>query len=95
MRVQFNTGRLYTAIGQVIVAELRDDGRIYFYDTSRMIDGKTVPLHEDHVRGIKAAGPLALIRETMNVYDNGLYNGSWNDYPKYDAAAPVIDYKRG
>lgn len=35
----WNTGRLYTARGQVMAATLLDDGTVLFADLSRMIDG--------------------------------------------------------
>src|SRR5690606_22302892 len=38
--IHFNTGRLYTALGQRITATLHDDGVVTFYDHSRGIDGE-------------------------------------------------------
>ena len=38
--ITFNTGRKYTAEGQVIVATLHDDGIVTFFDHSRCIDGE-------------------------------------------------------
>lgn len=38
--IQFNTGRQYTAEGQVIVATLHDDGVVTFMDHSRSVDGQ-------------------------------------------------------
>lgn len=38
--IQFNTGRKYTAEGQVITATLYADGTVTFMDHSRMIDGE-------------------------------------------------------
>lgn len=38
-RVTFNTGRLYTALGQVVTAEVRDD-QVLFKDHSRGICGE-------------------------------------------------------
>lgn len=44
--IQFNTGRKYTAEGQVIVATLHTDGVVTFMDHSRGIDGQFImPLH--------------------------------------------------
>ena len=44
--IQFNTGRLYTKEGQVIVATLHDDGVVTFMDHSRGVDGQfTLGLH--------------------------------------------------
>lgn len=39
-RIQFNTGRMYSAQGQKIVAILHDDGIVSFMDHSRMIGGE-------------------------------------------------------
>lgn len=38
-RTTWNTGRLYTREGQIMVAAQLDDGTILFADLSRMIDG--------------------------------------------------------
>ena len=44
--ITFNTGRKYTAEGQVIIATLHDDGLVTFMDHSRGIDGEFwLPLH--------------------------------------------------
>lgn len=40
--IKFNTGRRYTAEGQVIVATLHHDGVVTFMDHSRKIDGQFV-----------------------------------------------------
>jgi len=39
-RIQFNTGRKYTAAGQRIVAILHEDDVVTFYDNDRMIAGE-------------------------------------------------------
>lgn len=38
--ISFNTGRKYTAEGQVIVATLHADGVVTFFDHSRGVDGQ-------------------------------------------------------
>jgi hypothetical protein len=38
--IKFNTGRKYTAEGQVIIATLHDDDRVTFMDHSRGIAGE-------------------------------------------------------
>lgn len=44
--IQFNTGRKYTAEGQIITATLYADGIVTFMDHSRLIDGEfKLPLH--------------------------------------------------
>lgn len=89
MRVQFNTGRMYTAAGQIIVAEL-DGGIIYFNDVSRMVHGKIV-LSEDALR-MATMGQYDLARVTLACYDNGRYQGSWDRRPQYDAEETVLRY---
>jgi hypothetical protein len=38
--IEFNTGRKYTAEGQVVKATLHDDGVVTFFDHSRSVDGE-------------------------------------------------------
>lgn len=38
--ISFNTGRPYTAEGQIIKATLHEDWIVTFWDRSRMIDGQ-------------------------------------------------------
>lgn len=65
-RLQFNTGRKYTAQGQRIVAVLHDDGVVSFNDHDRMIWGEfKLPLH------------CRLSQtEVMHWYDSGQYQMS-------------------
>ena len=65
--IEFNTGRKYTAEGQVIRATLHDDGVITFFDHGRKIDGEFGP--------ITPAQDLT-DRLVMAMYDNGTYRGS-------------------
>lgn len=65
--IEFNTGRKYTAEGQVVRATLHEDGVITFMDHSRMIDGEF--------------GPITPTQEltdrlVMAMYDNGTYRGT-------------------
>lgn len=70
MKITFNTGRLYTTLGQVITAELHED-RILFKDHSRLICGE-----------IKIDGepPAPNVKDTacwvMLFYDAGKYRMS-------------------
>lgn len=66
--VSFNTGRKYTARGQIIVATLHDDGVITFMDHSRMISGE-IAASEFHT-------PESVERHTMRAYDNSAYQES-------------------
>lgn len=65
--IEFNTGRKYTAEGQVVRATLHDDGVITFMDHSRMIDGEFGP--------ITPAQELT-DRLVMAMYDNGTYRAT-------------------
>jgi hypothetical protein len=71
MKITFNTGRQYTALGQVITAELLDD-RVLFKDHSRLICGEireAFPLH-------MTRDPAPIARWVMQRYDNNLYRMS-------------------
>jgi hypothetical protein len=64
--IQFNTGRKYTAEGQIVTATLYADGTITFYDSSRMVDGEfKLPLHCSFNQ-----------TEVMHHYDAGTYQRS-------------------
>jgi hypothetical protein len=66
LRTTFNTGRPYTTLGQVIISEFRDDGMVYFSDTSRGIFGKFEPIFTPECdRELRA--------ETLAAYDSGHY----------------------
>lgn len=70
--IRFNTGRLYTAKGQVVVATLHDDGVVTFFDHSRTVDG-------EFKLGIHCSFNQI---EVMHWYDSGMANGtarSWAD----------------
>lgn len=58
--IAFNTGRAYTALGQIIVATLHDDGIVTFMDHSRKVDGM-VPLGSRHFDRLTV----------QNLYDGG------------------------
>ena len=70
--IQFNTGRRYTAAGQIIKATLHDDGVVTFMDHSRGIDGEfKLPLHATFNQ-----------TEVMHWYDSGMARNSarsWED----------------
>ena len=89
--VTFNTGRKYTARGQVIVATLHDDNVITFMDHSRMISGE-IAASEFHTAE-------SVERHTMRAYDNsdyqesrrsradGMMRGGCNTEEAFEAAA--------
>jgi hypothetical protein len=69
--ITFNTGRKYTAEGQVITATLHDDGVVTFFDHSRMIDGE-----------FKLCGSRFDQSVVMRAYDNNIAKNtmrSWQD----------------
>jgi hypothetical protein len=71
--IEFNTGRKYTAEGQVIKATLHKDGVVTFFDHARKIDGEFGPITpaQELTRNL-----------VMAMYDNGTYKGSkrsWED----------------
>lgn len=79
--IQFNTGRKYTAEGQVITATLYADGTVTFMDHSRMIDGEFKNGGTDLLASNSHAGDdprfaAALRAEVMAAYDGSNYQGS-------------------
>ena len=74
MEVTWNTGRKYTAAGQIIVARVQADGSILFADTSRGVDG----LIEKPSIKIDSEAMLKIV--VMRAYDSHQYRssqGSW------------------
>ncbi len=67
LRAEWNTGRMYAADGQRVIAELLADGSAVFADTSRGIIG--------HVDFVTATTPAELRREVMQAYDLNQYRG--------------------
>lgn len=64
--IEFNTGRKYTAEGQVIKATIHDDGMVTFMDHSRGIDGE-----------FQAIAPEVFDKvEVMSAYDGGFYKST-------------------
>lgn len=74
--IQFNTGRKYTAEGQVITATLYSNGVVTFYDASRMIHGQ----FSNQASGLLSLPEyrlgeweLALRGAVVSAYDKGDY----------------------
>lgn len=65
-RLQFNTGRKYTAQGQRIVAVLHDDGVVSFNDHDRMIWGEYRPTMPEQFSK----------EQVLRFYDSGKYHMS-------------------
>lgn len=77
--IQFNTGRKYTAEGQIITATLYSDGAVTFMDHSRMIDGEfsnqdsgLLSLPEYRLGGWE----LHLRGAVVSAYDNGKHEST-------------------
>jgi hypothetical protein len=68
---QFNTGRGYTAQGQIIIVVLWDDGVVTFDDISRGIKGQIKFLYE--LREDHAVREWEVEHFVMQHYDSGLY----------------------
>lgn len=68
--IKFQTGRHYTEHGQRIAAALLDDGRIYFVDVDRDIDG----ILSADAADILEFG-LFSRRDILSMYDAGQYGG--------------------
>jgi hypothetical protein len=69
MEVQFNTGRPYTANGQVIRAIMVADGSVIFADDSRGIDGVIAgPVNVATLDDLK--------RVVLDAYDRNAYTRS-------------------
>jgi len=66
MEIKFNTGRKYTAQGQVIRAIQVDDGTILFADDSRGIDGRLAKPRFDDVNTFEGLRNYVMFR-----YDAG------------------------
>lgn len=78
--VEFNTGRKYTAEGQVIKATLHDDGIVTFFDHSRMIDGEYTL---DEFETFREANVLkhydsGTYTSSKRSRDDGMYRGGCN-----------------
>lgn len=82
---QFQTGRLYTAQGQIIVATMRGDV-VTFRDMSRGIFGRIELVAREY------GDPRAIARSVLAYYDGGAYqNISMSDAPKFNDALPIIE----
>lgn len=73
MEITFNTGRLYTARGQIITARFDPaTGKVWFNDHSRMVDGGfTVKDDPTVLAQMWKAKPEAFAKAVMRRYDAG------------------------
>lgn len=70
--IQFNTGRKYTAEGQIITATLYTDGIVTFYDSSRMIDGG----YATNTTALAEKSDDTIAAQVLRAYDTGTYERS-------------------
>lgn len=89
MQTTFNTGRLYTAEGQIITARYdAADEMIYFTDHSRMIHDQQITC------SIAPRDTEDLARKTMRAYDNSRFTyAPFEKRVKRDESAPVQEYR--
>lgn len=78
--IEFNTGRKYTAEGQVVRATLHDDGVVTFMDHSRLIDGEFVvdPGCELIKNAVMRHYDSGNYRSTKRSRDDGMLKGGCN-----------------
>jgi len=85
MKFSFNTGRQYTAEGQVITAEVKGK-HILFFDHSRMIAGAVPLLTTREMSRFELSGLL------MYNYDRGNYSPS-EQAMNLERVDPVVTYR--
>ena len=86
LEIKFNTGREYTAEGQVIFAKVKA-GMVYFVDTARGMDGRFNPNGE-------VDDASQLMRAAMRAYDFNHYESAAAAY-KYAREVAAKDYGEG
>ena len=83
--IRFNTGRLYTSVGQLIYARI-ENGLVKFIDHSRMISGE-FPAEEF----LSVENPGHFVRVLMSHYDRSQY--TQNNDVVYHSAGPANEYR--
>ena len=106
--IQFNTGRKYTAEGQIITATLYSDGAVTFMDHSRMIDGEfsnqdsgllSLPEYrlggwELHLRGaVVSAYDKGKHESTKRSRADGMMKGGRNTREGYEVLAKLAKFR--
>lgn len=86
LEIKFNTGREYTAEGQVIFAKVKA-GMVYFVDTARGMDGRFNPNGE-------VDDASQLMRAAMRAYDFNHYESAAAAY-KYATEVAAKGYGEG
>lgn len=78
--ITFNTGRKYTAEGQVIKATLHEDGIVTFFDHSRSIDGQFAILDDVffNKETIMSEYDAGRYKSTQQSRQDGMYRGGCN-----------------
>ena len=95
LEIKFNTGREYTAEGQVIFAKVKA-GMVYFVDTARGMDGRFNPNGEvdDASQLMRAVMRAYDFRAAMRAYDFNDYESAAASY-KYAREVAAKDYGEG
>lgn len=86
LEIKFNTGREYTAEGQVIYAKVKA-GMVYFVDTARGMDGRFRPL-------VEVDDAKQLMRAAMWAYDFDTYESA-HAVRQYRHAVSIEGYGEG
>jgi hypothetical protein len=77
-RITFNSGRMYSAEGQIITAELHEDGKVLFDDSSRHIWGEFQANDVDFIKKWWSTHPEAFASGVMRRYDEHKYQMGCN-----------------
>ncbi len=91
----FNTGRLYSPLGQRIFWAVRADGWVYFNDVDRMISGWSYSPDPCAGRGggLKNGGEPGFARWIMREYDGNHYSYTAPNQTERNPSAPTdFDY---
>ncbi len=81
--IQFNTGRKYTAQGQIIKATLHDDGVVTFMDHSRGVDGEFKLCGDRFDQAVVMhAYDHNIAKGTLRSHQDGMYRGACNALEK-------------
>ena len=77
--IEFNTGRLYTAEGQIIKATLYPSGEVTFFDHSRQIDGQfTLGDAEFNARIVQQRYDGGQYTSSKKAWEDGMCEGGPN-----------------
>src|SRR5262245_26411080 len=95
-RIQFNTGRKYTADGQRIVATRRDDGTVTFHDIDRLITGELrckATEAEFTKENVLSEYDRLQYDNTSRAWEDGMTRNGGNAYWEEEEVAPEPERK--